>query len=135
MLPDFRGVWAGEGTHCRWPDEFMLIYGRDQAEFPFRSALEPDRRCRILSVQRGQRTWRLRLSCDHPDPAYRLPKPFEVHQVLRPSAQGDRITVETSAALGQPARVEQAFYCREMDEGPPTLRCMTPDGQVIDCPP
>jgi hypothetical protein len=133
--PDFRGVWASNGAHCKWPDEFMLIYEKGTASFPFRGTFEPDRRCRILSVLHAGMTWTLGLSCTHPDPDYRLPEPFTVTQTLRMSGDGQRMTVETAPVLGQPARMEDAVYCRDAGENQPPLQCMDDDGKAIDCPP
>jgi hypothetical protein len=132
---DFQGVWAGDGVPCRSPDEFMLIYDKREARFPFRGTLEPDRVCRILSVGSERPFWILRLSCTHPDPVYRLARPFVLHQKLRVSDDGARMTVETGPALGQPARREEAIYCRKPGENPPPLQCMSGDGKLIDCPP
>lgn len=113
----------------------MLIYERKTARFPYRSALEPDRACRVLGVTGSGPEWKLRLSCRHPDPRYRLPKRFAVRQTLRMSPDGLRMTVETEPALGQPARREDAFFCRLPGEEPP-LPCFDREkGHSSPCEP
>jgi hypothetical protein len=118
---DFRGVWAGSagGAVCRSPDEYLLVYERRTARFPYRGSLEPDRECRILSVMGRWPEVRLRMSCQHPDPTYRLKQRFDVRQTLRSSPDGSRMVIETEPALGQPAHREEAYYCREPGAGPP----------------
>lgn len=126
MRRDFRGQWAGGGSPCRSPDEFLLVYDRRTVWLPFRGSNEPDRECRIVSVSGRFPEWRLRLSCQHPDPTYRLPGRFTVHQTLRMSANRFEMTVRTEPVLGQPARIDETRYCRSPDDGPPPLRCVDP---------
>lgn len=132
---DYRGQWAGDGAHCKWPEEFLLVLDRAEIRIPYRSRLEPDRVCRILSVRSERPYWKLRLSCNHSDPDYRLPKPFETSLTARVSDDGYKMTLEIEPAFDQPARTEQLRYCRPPGENPPPLQCMDRDGKLIDCAP
>ncbi len=133
---DFRGVWAGNGSVCRTPDEFLLVYDRRTVRLPYRSSLQPDRECRIVSVKGRHPEWELLLSCQYPDPRYRLPRRFAVRQKLKMSADRFEMIVETQAVLGQPASVEDTFYCRETNVGPPQLICFDPvSNTTMPCPP
>ncbi|KAF0136565.1 MAG: hypothetical protein FD152_977 [Xanthobacteraceae bacterium] len=133
---DFRGQWAGSGSPCRSPDEFLLVYDRRTVWLPFRGSNEPARECRIVSASGRFPEWRLRLSCQHPDPTYRLPGRFTVHQTLRMSANRFEMTVRTEPVLGQPARIDETRYCRGPDDGPPPLRCIDPVSlTTIPCEP
>lgn len=134
-LQTFRGQWAAGGAHCKWPEEFLVVFDRDTVRFPYRSVREPDRVCRILSVRSERPYWKLRLSCNHSDPEYRVAIPFETGLTLRVSDGGYQMTLEFEPALGQPARTEQLRHCRPPGENPPALQCMDDDGKAIDCPP
>lgn len=136
MRKDFRGIWAGDGSVCRAPDEFLLIYERRTTYYPYRSSLQPDRECRILSVSGKYPEWRLRLSCRHPDPKYRLPKPFEVRQTLRMLDGGRRMIVDTEPVLGQPALTEDTFFCRMPGDPMPKMICFSAEkGHSVPCEP
>lgn len=130
---DFRGAWVGDAGHCRWPDDFLLIYDRRSAYSPHRSAEEPYRRCRILSVRGKHPEWKLRMSCENADPQYHRPR-YEVRQTLRIFGDGPRMIIETEPGPGVPARTEEAFYCRKADAGPPPLICFSAEmGRTVPC--
>lgn len=136
MRASYRGVWAGNGTPCRSPDEFMWIYAPRSATFPFHSSNEPGRACRVIEARGRRPAWKLRLSCQHPDPHHALPRPFDVRQTLRLHDHGMGLVVETEAVLGQPARKDDLFFCRNLGESEPMLRCFNEKtGGITPCEP
>lgn len=134
-LQTFRGQWAGGGAHCKWPEEFLYVFDGGSVRTPFQSDQEPDRSCRVLSVKADRPFWKLRLSCNHSDPKYRLPKPFETGITLRVSDDRYRMTMDLETAFGQPARTKSLRFCREVGEDPPPMTCLNDKGERIDCPP
>jgi hypothetical protein len=132
----YRGVWAGSGTHCRSPDEFMWIYAPRKATFPHHGSSEPGRSCKVVEASGRRPVWKLRFSCQHPDPQYALPRPFDVRQTLRLDDRGMGLVVETEAVLGQPARKDDLFFCRAVSEPEPMLRCFNEKtGGITPCEP
>lgn len=119
---DFRGTWASD-AHCRWSDIFMLVYDRKSVGLPERSSGEPSLDCRILSVSGKRPIWKLRLSCQTWDAPEKRGKRFELRQTLTMATNGFEMVVETEPYLGNPARREEARYCRGANDPPPPLIC------------
>lgn len=119
---DFRGTWASD-AHCRWSDIFMLVYDRKSVSLPARSSGEPSLDCNILGISGKRPEWKLQLSCQTWDRPELKGKRFEIRQTLKMSANGYEMVVETEPYLGNPARREEARYCRGADDPPPPLIC------------
>ncbi|MDP2800715.1 MAG: hypothetical protein Q8O26_02420 [Phreatobacter sp.] len=133
---DFRGVWVGDTGHCRWANDFNIVYGRRSAEFPRREGTEPSHFCRIMSVEGRRPLWKLRLACRHFDPEHRAPRMFEVRQTIRMMDDGYRMMIEREPVLGQPARTEEVFYCRRPSDPEPVLMCFSREkGHTVPCEP
>ena len=131
----FRGTWASD-AHCRWSEIFMLVYDRKTVSLPERSSGEPSLDCRILSVSGKRPEWKLRLSCQTWDRPELKGKRFEVRQTLKLSANGFGMIVETGPFLGNPARREEARYCRGANDPPPPLICFdNKKGHTVPCEP
>lgn len=119
---DFRGTWAGD-AHCRWADVFMFVYDRTSVSLPERSSGEPVLECRIRHVSGKRPEWKLRLSCETWHRPELKGKRFEVRQILKLSANGLEMVVETEPFLGFPARRDETRYCRRAEDPPPPLMC------------
>lgn len=133
---DFRGVWVGDDGHCRWANDFNLVYDRKTAAFPLRGSGSPSLHCRILSVTGQQPVWKLRLACRHWDPGHLTPKPFEVRQTIRMIDDGLKMLIETEPFRSEPARTELAFYCRRPSDPEPVLMCFSEKkGHTVPCEP
>lgn len=120
--PTMSGLWAANGTPCRSPEEFLWLYHGRVARFPHVGADEPARACRVMERRGRYPEWHLRLSCQHPEAAFALPAPFEVRQVLRQHAGGQRMTAEVEPVLGLPARTYDLLFCRNTGDPEPMPR-------------
>lgn len=135
LRKDFRGTWAGE-AHCRWSEDFMLVYDRTTVDLPDRNAKEPGLYCRILQVSGKRPEWKLRLSCKSRDSQAPNRKRFVLHQTLKMAPNGFEMVVETEPYLGLPARREEVRFCRGANEPQPPLICFDNDkGHTVPCVP
>ncbi len=131
----FRGAWASD-AHCRWPDIFMFVYDRTSVDMPEGRLAESSLNCRILSVSGRRPEWKLRLSCQMRHRPEFGKRRFEVRQVLKQSAYGDEMVVETEPFLHYPARRHETRYCRGVEDPQPPLICFDAEkGHSYPCEP
>ncbi len=131
----FRGAWASD-AHCRWPDIFMFVYDRTSVDLPHGSLTAPALSCRIVRVSGRRPEWRLRLSCQNFERPELANKRFEVRQLLKLSADGDEMLIETEPFLHYPARREETRYCRGANDPQPPLICFDAEkGHSYPCEP